>query len=77
MKTELKQPPQDLALAAWVRVRPVDEAETGSPPIIPGDRVASNECSRRNDEEVVTTRILNKRRRRVGGAVAQRVVQRA
>ena len=73
---ELEQPPQDLALAGRVRVRAVDEAETGSPPIIPGDRVARHERSRRDDEEVVATRVFNECCRRRGGSVPQSVVQR-
>ena len=77
MKTELEQPPQDLALAGRVRVRPVDEAETGSPPIISRDRVARYECPRRDDEEVVAAGVLDECCCRAGGAVTQRVVQRA
>ena len=77
MKTELKQPPQDLALAGRVRVGAVDKAETGSPPIISRDRVARHERSRRNDEEVVAAGVLDECCRRAGGAIAQRVVQRA
>ena len=74
MKTELKQPPQDLALAGRVRVGAVDEAEARSPSIISRDSVARHEVSRCDEEEVVATGVLDECCRRAGGAIAQRVI---
>ena len=76
MKTELEQPPQDLALAGRVRVRPVDESEARRSAVVARDSVARNECSRRDDEEIVAAGVLDECCRRAGGAIAQRVVQR-
>ena len=77
MDTELEQPPQDLALAGRVRVRPVDEAEARRSAVVARDRVARYECPRGDDKEVVAAGVLDERCCGAGGAVAQRVVQRA
>lgn len=73
----MEQPPQDLGLAARVRVGAVDKTKARCAPVVARDRVARRERARRDNEEVVPIGVLDERHRRGSGAVAQRVVQRA